>query len=154
MQKKWLEQLSKGDILSEDELQAMCSQVIELFTNEPNTLTLNTPITVCGDIHGQFYDLIELFRIGGSDAQYIFLGDYVDRGYNSIETLEYLLCMKLLFPNQIWLLRGNHESRQITSVYGLYDEICKKYGDSHLWANITKVFDWMPISAVQLLYRL
>ena len=148
MVSKWTQQLIKGDILCEDDLQSLCEQAINIFSTESNLLQLHSPITICGDIHGQFYDLLELFRIGGMDTPYIFLGDYVDRGYNSIETLEYLLCMKVQYPDRISLLRGNHESRQITCVYGLYDEICKKYGDAHIWSYITKVFDIMPVSAV------
>jgi len=148
MLNKWIELLLKGDILSEIDLQILLQKSTDTLMEEPNTIMLHTPITVCGDIHGQFFDLIELFRIGGTDTTYLFLGDYVDRGYNSVETLEYLLCMKLLYPGKIWLLRGNHESRQVTSVYGLYDEICKKYGNPNIWAGIAQIFDLMPIAAI------
>lgn len=105
---------------------------------------------ICGDIHGQFYDLKELFRTGGEipDSRYVFLGDYVDRGYSSVETFEYLLVLKVLHPGHITILRGNHESRQISANYGFYEEITKKYGNANAWKYFTEVFDYLPISAI------
>ena len=93
---RWLETLSEGKCLPEDDLFQLCEKVKALLMEENNVQPVSAPVIICGDIHGQFYDLQELFRIGGSipEQNYIFMGDYVDRGYNSVETLELLLCLK------------------------------------------------------------
>ncbi len=120
------------------------------MVEESNVQPVSAPVIVCGDIHGQFYDLMELFRTGGEipNSRYVFLGDYVDRGYNSVETLELLLCLKLKYPGHITLLRGNHESRQISLSYGFYEEIMRKYGNTNPWRYFTDVFDYFSIAAL------
>ena len=94
---------------------------------------VRSPVTVCGDIHGQFYDLEELFRQGGPppDTNYIFMGDFVDRGYYSLETLTRLMVFKARWPDRVTLLRGNHESRQITQVF-----FCNMNGQKYLNADM------------------
>lgn len=126
---------NRNQILTETEVRQACDLAKELLFNESNIVPVVSPVIVCGDIHGQFYDLLELFEQGGQlpDSKYIFIGDFVDRGYNSVETFEYLLCLKIKYPEHILLLRGNHESRQITVNYGFFDEIQKKYGNSNPW---------------------
>ena len=107
-------------------------------------------MTVCGDIHGQWHDLMELYRIGGSapDTNYLFMGDYVDRGYYSVETVSLLVCLKVRYPDRVHILRGNHESRQITQVYGFYDECVRKYGSANVWKMFTDLFDYFPLTAL------
>jgi serine/threonine-protein phosphatase 2A catalytic subunit len=91
-------------------------QAKEILINESNVVSMRAPVTICGDIHGQFHDLIELFRIGGHlpDQNYLFMGDYVDRGYYSVETVTLLVALKARFPNRLTILRGNHETRTVT----------------------------------------
>jgi serine/threonine-protein phosphatase 6 catalytic subunit len=105
---------------------------------------------VCGDIHGQFYDLMELFRTGGEipGTNYVFMGDFVDRGHNSVESFELLMCLKARYPESITLLRGNHESRQITQVYGFYEECIRKYGNANPWKYCVEVFDYLNLAAI------
>lgn len=136
--------------LSEAAVADLCSKAQEIFVREANVQPVRSPVTVCGDIHGQFADLVELFRIGGScpDTNYLFMGDYVDRGYHSVETVTLLVALKVRYPDRITVLRGNHESRQITQVYGFYDECLRKYGSASVWKMFTDLFDYLPLTAL------
>jgi|TARA_B100000524_G_scaffold188730_1_gene97794 serine/threonine-protein phosphatase 4 catalytic subunit len=117
---------------------------------EQNVHHVAIPATVVGDIHGQFYDLLELFDVGGQvpSVNYVFMGDFVDRGYYSVETFLLLMALKVRHPKRVTLIRGNHESRQITQVYGFYDECLKKYGSTNVWKYCVDVFDCLCLSAV------
>jgi len=147
---KWIEHVKQCKFLEETELKALCEKVKEHLLEESNVQPVSAPITVCGDIHGQFYDLLELFRNGGElpDTHYVFMGDFVDRGYYSLETFTFLLALKARYPDKVTLLRGNHETRQITQVYGFYEECQQKYGSANAWRYCTQVFDLLGISAL------
>ena len=146
----WIQTLKGGNVLSEGDLKNLCEIVKDKMIEESNVQPVSSPVTVCGDIHGQFYDILELFRTGGEipTTSYIFMGDYVDRGHHSVECFELLMCFKTCYPQNITLLRGNHESRQITQVYGFYEECVRKYGNPNPWKYCTVVFDYLNLAAV------
>ena len=127
-----ISQLMECKPLPENEIKILCEKAKEILANESSVQPVRSPVTVCGDIHGQFHDLMELFKIGGylPDTNYLFMGDYVDRGYYSVESVTLLVCLKVRFRDRLTLTRGNHESRQITQVYGFYDECMRKYGSA------------------------
>ncbi|RAO69225.1 uncharacterized protein BHQ10_005237 [Talaromyces amestolkiae] len=213
---EWLQAAKDCKYLSEHHMKQLCDIVKEFMMEESNIQPVSSPVTICGDIHGQFYDLLELFRVAGgmpnetnveppantppvitSDdieppstitdpklrkkiknvdslqdvddsasgrgrsgsgsskevtgpppGNFVFLGDYVDRGYFSLETLTLLLCLKVKYPDRITLVRGNHESRQITQVYGFYEECFQKYGNASVWKACCQVFDFMTLGAI------
>ncbi|ORX73233.1 Metallo-dependent phosphatase [Linderina pennispora] len=140
---EWLETVRKCDCLSEPDIKKLCEMVKELLMEESNVQPVQTPVTICGDIHGQFYDLMKLLRVGGEppETNYIFMGDFVDRGYYSLETFTLLMCLKARWPDKITLLRGNHESRQITQCH-------MKYGNANVWKYCCQVFDYLTLSAI------
>ena len=150
MEDKWLEDLKELKCLPEKELKLLCEKAKEIFIEESNVQNVSAPVIICGDIHGQIYDLLELFKKGGDipSSRYIFMGDYVDRGYNGVEVLELLLALKIKYPEHITLLRGNHESRQICFAYGFYEEITRKYGNANAWEYFTDLFDYLPLAAL------
>ena len=150
MEKKWLEQLQKGKCINERDVKILCDKLKEIFCEESNVQPVEAPVIVCGDIHGQFFDLLNIFKVGGEipEKKYLFLGDYVDRGYNGVEVLELLLALKIKYPEHITLLRGNHESRQICFAYGFYEEITRKYGNANAWEYFTDLFDYLPLAAL------
>ncbi|CAE6454320.1 unnamed protein product [Rhizoctonia solani] len=124
-----IEQLKRCEPISEAQVKELCLKAREILIEEGNVQYVDAPVTICGDIHGQFFDLIELFKMGGfcPETNYLFMGDFVDRGFYSVETFLLLLAFKVRYPDRITLIRGNHESRQITQVYGFYDE-CQPLG--------------------------
>lgn len=115
---------------------------------QPILLELEAPIKICGDIHGQYYDLLRLFEYGGfpPEANYLFLGDYVDRGQQSLETICLLLAYKVKYPENFFMLRGNHECSAISRIYGFFDE-CKRRFSVKLWRLFVDVFNCLPLAA-------
>lgn len=132
-----------------EEISFLCQNALEIFKSQPCLLELEAPLKVCGDVHGQYYDLLRLFEYGGfpPEANYLFLGDYVDRGKQSLETVCLLLAYKVKYPENFFMLRGNHEVSGINRIYGFYDECRKRYKAS-LWKDFNKVFSYLPFSAV------
>ncbi|KAJ3081606.1 serine/threonine-protein phosphatase PP-X isozyme 2 [Rhizoclosmatium globosum] len=145
-----IEQLKRCEPITEAQVRDLCLKAREILIEESNVQKIQAPVTICGDIHGQFYDLMELFRVGGMcpETNYLFMGDFVDRGFYSVETFLLLLALKVRYPDRITLIRGNHESRQITQVYGFYDECLRKYGSVNVWRYCCDVFDYLSLSAI------
>ncbi|KAI5191036.1 serine/threonine-protein phosphatase 4 catalytic subunit [Nematocida sp. AWRm77] len=140
-----VERLLKGEI-TPNEIGKLCKDAIEVLAEEPSLLSLSSDIVVVGDIHGQFFDFLNIFKVCPF-KKYLFLGDYVDRGANSLETILLLLMIKTKHRDRVWLLRGNHESRQLSSTYGFYEECLHVYKSSVVWEMICEVFEYLPLAA-------
>jgi diadenosine tetraphosphatase ApaH/serine/threonine PP2A family protein phosphatase len=154
----------------EDIVFGVLFRLMEVLDRENNVLLLPSPIYIVGDIHGQLDDLLWLFEKAGAlnpvkqdsgnpsryfrpqdfnpKKRFIFMGDYVDRGWHSLNTFLYLVCLKLEFPECVHLLRGNHESRQVSTRYGFYHEIILNYGHAGLWMMCMDCFDLLPMAAL------
>uniref|UniRef100_A0A7S2U9V0 Serine/threonine-protein phosphatase n=1 Tax=Attheya septentrionalis TaxID=420275 RepID=A0A7S2U9V0_9STRA len=135
--------------LAESEIRMLCQRARPVVLSQPMLLELEAPLKICGDVHGQYTDLLRLFEYGGfpPESNYLFLGDYVDRGKQSLETICLLLAYKIQYPENFFILRGNHESAGINRIYGFYDE-CKRRYSIKLWKVFSDVFNCLPISAL------
>lgn len=138
----------KKFMLTPREMMFICSKARIIFMSQPMLLELAAPVKIAGDIHGQFHDLLRVFKMCGfpPSANYLFLGDYVDRGKQSLETIMLMLCLKVKFPENFFMLRGNHESAAITRMYGFYDE-CKRRSSIRTWKMVVDVFNTLPAAA-------
>jgi len=141
--------VTKTVCLKNAEITAVCNAVREVFLSQPALLELSPPVKIVGDVHGQYTDLIRMFEMCGfpPSSNFLFLGDYVDRGKQSLETILLLLCYKLRYPENFFLLRGNHECANVTRVYGFYDE-CKRRCNVKVWKTFVDTFNTLPIAAI------
>lgn len=141
--------VTKSVCLKNAEITAICTRAREVLLSQPALLELDAPVKIVGDVHGQFTDLIRMFEMCGfpPSSNYLFLGDYVDRGKQSLETILLLLCYKLKYPENFFLLRGNHECANVTRVYGFYDE-CKRRCNVKIWKTFIDAFNTLPIAAI------
>ncbi|KAI9841609.1 MAG: serine/threonine protein phosphatase Pzh1 [Sclerophora amabilis] len=141
--------VTKHVCLKNAEIFAICAAVREMFLSQPALVELSPPVKIVGDVHGQYTDLIRMFEMCGfpPNANYLFLGDYVDRGKQSLETILLLFCYKLKFPENFFLLRGNHECANVTRVYGFYDE-CKRRCTIKTWRTMIDAFNTLPIASI------
>ncbi|KAH6917402.1 Metallo-dependent phosphatase-like protein [Coprinopsis sp. MPI-PUGE-AT-0042] len=141
--------VSKSLCLKNNEITSICQAAREVLLSQPTLIELSPPVKIVGDVHGQYSDLIRLFEMCGFPpaANYLFLGDYVDRGKQSLETILLLLCYKIKYPENFFLLRGNHECANVTRVYGFYDE-CKRRCNIKTWKTFIDVFNCLPIAAI------
>ena len=135
--------------VTEREIKFLCNEAMKIFLEQPILLDLGPCLNICGDTHGQFYDMLQLFELGGfpPDKNYLFLGDYVDRGKQSIETICLLFAYKIKYPENFFMLRGNHECATINRMYGFFDE-CKRRFSIKIWKLFIEVFNCLPIAAI------
>ena len=134
--------------LSETDILFVVNHVYPIIKNEPNLLKLQPSIYICGDIHGQYADMLQLLKLGHLPpmSKYLFLGDFVDRGDNSIEVVMLLFCLKIIYPEHIYMIRGNHECESINRIYGFYDE-CKNRYSGDVWKKLNACLMTLPIAA-------
>lgn len=132
-----------------NEVKYLIEKSREIFISQPVLLDLEAPLKIVGDVHGQYYDLLRLFEYGGfpPEANYLFLGDYVDRGPNGLETICLLLAYKIRYPENFFMLRGNHESAAINRIYGFYEE-CRERYNLKIWKAFNDCFNCLPLGAI------
>jgi len=139
----------KTPLPKEEDVKMICRVAGDIFMRQDPLLELEAPLKIVGDIHGQYHDLLRLFDFGGfpPESNYLFLGDYVDRGKQSLEVITLLLVYKIKYPENFFMLRGNHECAAITRIYGFYDE-CKRRYNVKVWKAFCDLFNKLPFCAI------
>eukprot|EP00873_Tetraselmis_striata_P045630 jgi/Tetstr1/465894/TSEL_010511.t1 len=157
--RQWKPNDDRSFILDAEQINELCSEAEAVFREEPSVLQLRAPMKIFGDLHGQFGDLMRLFEEYGNPStagdityiDYLFLGDYVDRGSHSLETICLLLALKIEHPNNVHLIRGNHEAADINALFGFRIECMERLGDPQgiwAWQRINALFNWLPLAAL------
>ncbi|CAI0541608.1 unnamed protein product [Linum tenue] len=155
----WKPPVRRQFFLDCNEIADLCDSAERIFSSEPSVLQLRAPIKIFGDLHGQFGDLMRLFDEFGAPStagdiayiDYLFLGDYVDRGQHSLETISLLLALKVEYPNNVHLIRGNHEAADINALFGFRIECIERMGERDgiwVWHRINRLFNWLPLAAL------
>ncbi|XP_048234704.1 serine/threonine-protein phosphatase BSL3 [Ricinus communis] len=155
----WKPPVRRQFFLDCNEIADLCDSAERIFCSEPSVLQLKAPIKIFGDLHGQFGDLMRLFDEYGAPStagdiayiDYLFLGDYVDRGQHSLETITLLLALKVEYPHNVHLIRGNHEAADINALFGFRIECIERMGERDgiwVWHRINRLFNWLPLAAL------
>ncbi|KAI4368683.1 hypothetical protein MLD38_017213 [Melastoma candidum] len=155
----WKPPVQRQFFLDCNEIADLCDSAERIFSSEPSVLQLRAPVKIFGDLHGQFGDLMRLFDEYGSPStagdvayiDYLFLGDYVDRGQHSLETISLLLALKVEYPNNVHLIRGNHEAADINALFGFRIECIERMGERDgiwAWHRVNRLFNWLPLAAL------
>ncbi|VAI21449.1 unnamed protein product [Triticum turgidum subsp. durum] len=155
----WKPPVRRQFFLDCNEIADLCDSAERIFSSEPSVLQLKAPIKIFGDLHGQFGDLMRLFDEYGSPStagdiayiDYLFLGDYVDRGQHSLETMSLLLALKVEYPQNVHLIRGNHEAADINALFGFRIECIERMGERDgiwTWHRMNRLFNWLPLAAL------
>lgn len=140
--------VNKPIAIPESDIKCCISRLTKILETEPTLLRVEAPTKIVGDIHGQYSDMLRLLDTGGypPETRYLFLGDYVDRGSYGIECMILLGCLKIKYPNKVFLLRGNHECAPISRIYGFYEEVKRRY-NVKLWKSFCDMFNYLPLAA-------
>uniref|UniRef100_A0A9J2Q935 Serine/threonine-protein phosphatase n=2 Tax=Ascaris TaxID=6251 RepID=A0A9J2Q935_ASCLU len=133
--------------VAEEELHHLCLLAKQIFLSQSTLIEVEPPLVVCGDIHGQYSDLLRIYDKNGfpPETNYLFLGDFVDRGKQNLETICLQFCYKIKFPENFFMLRGNHETSAINRVYGFFEECNRRYHSTRLWNQFQDTFNCMPL---------